>query len=63
MGTMAVLLRKHDVTALIADEIFIVRSYQEEFPTSEAPCAAVFRQKEIPAFPPFYMNIYTIKVS
>ena len=56
MGTMPVLWRKHDVTTLIADEVFIVWRNQKELAFSESPYAAFFGQIELPAFPLLHVN-------
>ena len=54
MGMMPVLGRKNYITALIADEIFVVWGNQEELATTESPCATIFCQIELPAFPPLH---------
>ena len=51
MGTMPVLGRENYITALIADEIFVVWGYQEELATTESPCTTILSQIELPAFP------------
>jgi hypothetical protein len=51
MGTMPVLWRKNNITALIADEIFVVWGNQEELASSESPCSTILCQIELPAFP------------
>ena len=56
MGTMPVFWRKHDVTTLIADEVFIVWRNQEELAFSESSCATLFGQLILPAFPLLYVN-------
>ena len=44
------------IPALIADEVFVVRGYEEELAFSEASGAAVVREVEVTAFPSFGMN-------
>ena len=56
MGTMPVFWRKHDVTTLIADEVFIVWRNQEELAFTKSPYAAFFGQIELPAFPLLHVN-------
>ena len=44
MGQVPVLRWKHNVPALIADEVFVVRRNQKKPALSETSCAAIFRQ-------------------
>ena len=40
--------RKNNVTAFVADEVFVVRRNQEIFPLAETSCAAIISQIEFP---------------
>ena len=48
---MTMLRREHNVAGLVADEVFVVGRNQQEPALSEAPCAAIVGQIELPAFP------------
>ena len=49
VGLVAVIGRKDDVAALIADEVFVVRRNQEIFSFAETSGAAIVRQIKFPA--------------
>ena len=50
VGPVPVFHGKHDITALITDEVFIIRRDQEKLVFSEATCAAIVSQIELPSF-------------
>ena len=53
---MPVFRGEYYIPALIADEVFVVRGYEEELAFPEASGAAVVRELEVTAFPSFCMN-------
>ena len=59
MGTMPVLWRENYISALIADEIFVVWGNQEELATTESPSTTILSQIELPAFPPLHTYAVT----
>ena len=54
---MPVLWRKHDVTTLIANKVFVVWRNQKELAFSESPYATLISQIELSAFPPLHANV------
>ena len=59
MGMMPVFWRKHDVTTLIADKVFVVWRNQKELAFSKSPYAALISQIELSAFPLLQVNAVT----
>ena len=53
---MPVLGREHDVTGLITDEVFVVGRNQKELAFSEAACATIVGQIELPTLPLFSVD-------
>ena len=56
VGAVGMLRRKHDVAALVADEVFVVGRNQQVFALAETPYATVIRQIELPTLPLHGMN-------
>ena len=56
MGAVAVFGWQDDVTAFVADEIFVVWRYQQIFALAETMRAAIIRQVELPTLPFHGMN-------
>gem|GEM_PF-5219104 len=59
MCKMPVLWRQHYVTALIANQIFIVGRYQQELPFPESSSATVISQVKLPASVSLHMKAVT----
>ena len=56
VGVMPVFGREHNVSGLIADEIFVVGRYQEKLALSETSCAAIVGQITRSALPLFNVD-------
>ena len=56
VGTMTMLLRKHNFATFVADEVFVVRGNQEELAPSESACTAIIGHIEFVPLMFFQMN-------
>ena len=56
MGTVPMFWWQHNVTGLIANEIFVVWWNQQKLALSEASCPTIIREIKIPAFPRFLVD-------
>lgn len=56
VGMMSVFWKKHDVPALVTNEVFIIGRNQEKLAASESPRAAVICHIELAPFPLLQIN-------
>ena len=56
MGTVPMFWWQHNVTGLIANEIFVVWWNQQKLAISEASYPTIIREIKIPAFPRFLVD-------
>ena len=56
VGFVPIVRRQDDVAALVADEVFVIRGYQQVSALAEPPRAAVIGEIECPSVPFLLMN-------